>query len=272
MAKTNSIDPNVPAGKEDPKLGDNRIRNLAAGIAEEQNVDHYMGSDGGAGTGYNEDAAGEHKKVTLRERTSKPTAEANKGYIYAKAVGDKTELFFEGEDGIEIQITSGGILKSCNLTGDQTIAGKKTFSGAVTLSAVSNIKLGSVLSASTAPNADAQIPNKKYVDDQNLDTCADGISRSVNTAYKATTSGTLIVNLTITWIYNQDTYAEIRSDANANPTSVKAFCGGKCKRGDSANNILYMTASVRIQKDDYYKVVPTASGVSINSIYFYPDR
>jgi len=51
MTKSAAIDPNVPAGSEDPKLGDNRIRTLAAAIIEALAVNHYVGSDGGAGTG-----------------------------------------------------------------------------------------------------------------------------------------------------------------------------------------------------------------------------
>lgn len=147
MAKTNAIDPNVPAGSEDPKLGDNRIRKLAAGVAEEQNVDHYMGTDGGAGTGYNEDAAGEHKKVTLRVQTSKPTAASGKGFIYAKTVSGVVELFYEDQAGKEVQITANGILNSCNLAGDQTVGGKKTFSDILTVAKA----IVSTLAEGTAP-------------------------------------------------------------------------------------------------------------------------
>ena len=132
MAKTDPIDPAVPAGSEDPKLGDNRIRELARAVAEILNKDHYIGVNGGSGTGYNEDAAGEHNKVTLRA-TTKPTAVASKGFVYGKDVGGKIELFYEDEDGTEIQITTGGILNSCNLTGDQTVAGVKTLSSQLVL-------------------------------------------------------------------------------------------------------------------------------------------
>ena len=127
MSKTDGLDPNVPAQSESPKLGARRIRELARAVAELLNVDHYIGSDGGAGTGYNEDDTGEHKKVTLRV-ASAPTVESNKGYVYAKDVGGKAELFYKDEDGNEIQITAGGILNSCNLAGDQTVAGVKTLS------------------------------------------------------------------------------------------------------------------------------------------------
>jgi hypothetical protein len=153
MTKTNAIDPNVPASSESPTLGDNRIRGQAAGAAATFEVDHYMGTDGGAGVGYNEDAAGEHKKVTLREQASAPTKEANKGYVYTKAVSGKTELFYEDEDGNEIQISSGGILNSCNLTGDQTVDGVKTFSkqSVFTLGLTAAKALVSTLATGTAP-------------------------------------------------------------------------------------------------------------------------
>lgn len=152
MSKTDPLDPNVPAGSEDPKLGDNRIRELARAVVEYLNIDHYVGADGGAGTGYNEDAAGEHSKITLRV-ASAPTVEANKGYVYAKDVSGKAELFYKDEDGNEIQITSGGIINSCNLTGNQSIAGVKTFSEqlALTLGFTSAAAMVSTLATGTAP-------------------------------------------------------------------------------------------------------------------------
>ena len=110
MSKTNPIDPNVPAGSESPKLGDNRIRELAAAVAEILNVDHYIGTNGGSGVGYNEDAAGEHKKVTLRTGSA-PTSSANKIFIYAKDVDGKAEAHLKDEDGNVIQLTTAGKIK-----------------------------------------------------------------------------------------------------------------------------------------------------------------
>lgn len=154
MSKTNPIDPNVPAGSEDPKLGDNRIRNLAAAIAEALAVNHYMGTDGGAGTGYNEDAAGEHRVITLRVESA-PSVEANKGYVYAKDVSGKAELFYKDEDGNEIQITSGGILNSCNLSGNQSVAGVKTFANQIISSLADGTKPIAVTSTTKCDNLNA---------------------------------------------------------------------------------------------------------------------
>jgi len=115
MTKANPIDPNVPAGSEDPKLGDNRIRELAAAVAELLNVDHYMGTDGGAGAGYNEDAAGRHDKVTLRAQTSNPTSVADTTILFAKDVDDKAEAHLKDEDGNVIQLTTAGKIKKTSI-------------------------------------------------------------------------------------------------------------------------------------------------------------
>jgi microcystin-dependent protein len=111
MAKTDPIDPNVPAGSEDPKLGDNRIRELARAVAEILNVDHYMGTDGGAGTGYNEDAAGRHDKVTFVEQSSNPTSVANTIILFGKEVSSKSEVHIKDEDGNVVQVTTAGAIK-----------------------------------------------------------------------------------------------------------------------------------------------------------------
>jgi microcystin-dependent protein len=115
MAKTDPIDPNVPAGSEDPKLGNDRIQELARAVAELLNVDHYMGTDGGAGTGYNEDAAGRHNKVTLRVQTSNPTSVADTIISFAKDVDGKAEAHLKDEDGNVIQLTTAGKIKKSYL-------------------------------------------------------------------------------------------------------------------------------------------------------------
>jgi len=115
MSKANSIDPSVPAGSEDPKLGDNRIREHSAADAELWKVDHYMGTDGGAGIGYNEDAAGRHNKVTLRVQDTNPTSVADTIILFAKDVDDKAEAHIKDEDGNVTQLTTAGKIKKSYL-------------------------------------------------------------------------------------------------------------------------------------------------------------
>lgn len=156
MAKTDAIDVTKPAGSRDPKLGDDDIRELARAVVELINKDHYVGANGGAGVGYNEDAAGEHAKITLNAPLADhPTAETSKGHIYLKDVGGKAELHWQDEDGDSIQIMSGGTLNpaiAMLLTGNQTVAGVKTFSSIPKI-------------PTTAPTADEEVAGKKYVDD-----------------------------------------------------------------------------------------------------------
>jgi hypothetical protein len=68
-------------------------------------------------------------------------------------VSGKAELFYKDEDGNEIQITSGGILNSLNLAGNQTVAGVKTFSSQPSLPAglTAAAALISTLADGTAP-------------------------------------------------------------------------------------------------------------------------
>ena len=154
MSKTDGLDPSVPAGAEDPKLGDNRIRELARAVAEILNVDHYIGSDGGAGTGYNEDAAGEHLRVKFTAPlAADPTNASNKAFLYTKDVSSVVELFWEDEAGNVLQLTSGGVFNpalACALSGAQTIAGVKTFSSSPIV---------------PTPTTDMQPATKKYADD-----------------------------------------------------------------------------------------------------------
>ncbi len=61
----------------------------------------------------------------------------------------------------QMQALNDELVAECvSLAGAQTITGAKTFTGITTL------KDGSVMASSAAPSADAQIANKKYIDDQ----------------------------------------------------------------------------------------------------------
>lgn len=147
MAFTETNDVTKPAGSRARSLGDDDIREFKRLEIERQAVDHdrrdIEGSDpekdvipdatGGAAIGY-------HKKATLIVRGSNPTAVANAIIVFSKDVGGKAELHTIDEDGNVKQITTAGKLniaatEAVLLSGDQTIAGVKTFSSAPVLSA-----------------------------------------------------------------------------------------------------------------------------------------
>jgi hypothetical protein len=129
MAKTDPINTANPAGSSDRRSGDDYIRALARAVAEILAVDHYVG----ASSPYNEDAAGEHAQVTFKTQRAKPTLAADKGMLYIKDAEGKAELHYCDEDENEKQITSVGKLNIVDAdgavvkTGNQTIAGVKTF-------------------------------------------------------------------------------------------------------------------------------------------------
>lgn len=144
--------------------------------------------------------SGEHKQIKFNAPISTPTNAANKSFVYEKDVSAVVELHWLDESGNELQMTSGGDLFSS--TG-LTVTSASTFNGSITLGAgddligsstsditfntnkftvagatgntviagtltqqgVATLADTSALATSGAPAADAQIANKKYVDD-----------------------------------------------------------------------------------------------------------
>jgi len=123
---------------------------------------------------------------------------------------------------------------------------------------------------SGAPTADASLANKKYVDNQDIDLVSDGVSKSKDTNYTAATSGTLVVYGSTTWVYLQDQYIVIKSDAETTPTTIVGKVGGYCARADSAQNIVYHHMSVPIVKGKKYRIEDT--NATITSMIFYPNQ
>ena len=94
----------APAATDDLGDGDDVIRQLKLAIRERFALDHYMDV---AGTDADH---GQHSKVTFQAPIAKPTAVANKGFVYGKDVSDKIELFWLDEDDHEVQLTSVGAI------------------------------------------------------------------------------------------------------------------------------------------------------------------
>lgn len=105
MAFAQTWDEATPPGTADANTLDTIIQGLKTSMRE-----RFQRGGGYWPSAHDEDA-GEHAYATLREQAAKPTAEANKGYVYTKDVSGVTELFFEDSAGNEIQLTTGGALK-----------------------------------------------------------------------------------------------------------------------------------------------------------------
>lgn len=122
---TTPWDEGTPAGTESLAQGDDRIRELKQQLRELLASDHYLPSAGKASN------YGYHTVVRLRKQSSDPAAISNIHQLYQKEVSGQTELFLMDDQGNTTQLTSAGELDSSLavlLTGDQTIAGTKTFS------------------------------------------------------------------------------------------------------------------------------------------------
>jgi hypothetical protein len=126
--------------------------------------------------------------VLFLEKASSPsTPAANKGLLYGKVASSKCELHWMDEDGDEIQLSAGGNFGGCNVelvankdligssTSDITIntnkftvagaTGNTVIAGTLGVTGVATLADSSQMASSAAPTADADIANKKYVDD-----------------------------------------------------------------------------------------------------------
>lgn len=194
---TTSWDETSPAGTQAISLGDNRIRELKTQLREVIEIDHNFSSSG-------QDADyGKHNQISLLEQADLGTGAEGKPILGAQTVDGKAELLFTDEDDNDVQLTSGGNSIATHtpsdsaptddegiankkyvddnavfLTGDQTVAGEKTFSTFP-------------ITPSAAPDADYEVANKKYVDDTVVYTTGLGAwtEKSADTAYEAETDG-----------------------------------------------------------------------------------
>ena len=88
-----------PLDTDDSSGGAQQIRNLKDDIFERMIVDHSWVGD------VND---GKHIQVTLRQAGSDPTLDAGDVALYAKPVGNKSQLFFLDQDGNAVQLTFAG--------------------------------------------------------------------------------------------------------------------------------------------------------------------
>ena len=165
----------TPLGTDAPSSIDDQIRLTKSANQERQDVDHYWPL---TGTQVSDPAVGEHRQISFfGPLAGDPSSAANKGFIYAKDVSGVVELFWEDELGNALQLTAGGALNitSSDLIG--TLANNQYFTsvdagtGTVNLikansADVAVIPDGSEMATTAAPTVDADIVNKKYVDDQ----------------------------------------------------------------------------------------------------------
>jgi hypothetical protein len=310
MAKIYPISTHKPQGSDSPRMGDDVIRALARAVIEWLGTDHFIEADfSGTPTGkdYDDDDGGKHNQITFRlAMDATPSLGASdEGILYTKTVSGTPELHFRDAAGNEIQLTDNGglsnILLKNNLPqiniqeADQsapagrwriqssddvlTIQGRKDddsdFVSILKLTRESHVEVGTATGGRRQvkniadPTEDQDAATKAYVASVPSHSIT---AKDAATTYTAEASGVLVVQATITWIYNTETYVSVLSDDNATPTTVVGRIGGKCTRGDSQHNIQYLTCSVPIVKGKKYRVTTTASGAVVDSITWYPNE
>jgi len=257
ISHTETWDESKPAGTRAKSLGDDDIREFKRSERERQAIDHIREAS------ETSDAIGCHKKITFAEvQSSDPTSYDNVGYLYLKDVSDVVELFWEDESGNVKQLTSGGVLniaatEAVLLTGNQTIAGVKTFSSFP-------------VTPSSDPSADYEVANKKYVDDRvgvddttiersggNLQVKDAGIgatqlssalgtwtSRTNDTAYEATADG--FACGFVSQGGGNETIAY--SDASNPPTTIRMHNSSQGDGNDMSG------VCIPVKKGNYYKI------------------
>ena len=171
-----------PLGTQSANLADDYLRYVRVDLGERLE-DMFYGFNAGTGTGVEAEYGCKHLK--LYPQTT-PTLDGDYGFLYAKTVTDK-ELHYLDEDGDEIQLTTGGTIGGATVTllADKDLIGSSTsditintnkftvagatgntvIAGTLTQQGVATLADTSALATSAAPTADAQIANKKYVDD-----------------------------------------------------------------------------------------------------------
>lgn len=237
---TTSWDETSPSGSSNISLGDNRIRELKTQMREVVSVDHKMDSSGQAATwGY-------HNQVTLIGKSDIGTGATNYPILGAQIYQTRPELVYTDESDNDVIITSNGYVNlQAAIAPNNVYIKAKDNAGSSTVdlikanaSDVAVIPDGSQMATSAAPSNDADISNKKYVDDAVA--FGSWASKSANTVYQAATDGFVVA---------YGTNFDILTDGSNPPTT------------DRFTTNIQSGGTVPVRKNDYYKVTAGATNV-----------
>lgn len=270
MAFTDPIDTGTPLGSESLSQGDERIREVKSGIQELLGIDHETTL---TGTQINSTDSGCHNKATLLEQVSDPSAPTGVttdfGIIYTKLDSDTTqaELFWKDENDNILQITKGNTidLDLNYLSNDTWLEGTDfATTGIVNMIKVDTndqVVIGHTstkpakLATTDPPLADADIANKKYVDD------------STGAAYQATAK-------TDTGKYTQNVWSDVDDMTITETFTSKALLIMWQGTFRSDNNIKQWFAinvdGTRVQVNGYYDGVNTSQPKIMNIHWLIP--
>jgi hypothetical protein len=209
--------------------------------------------------------------------------------LYLKDAGSGVlELYVK--DGAEniVQLTSGGKIlvadaNGCVMkTGDQTIAGTKTFTTIPVLPesdpTTDNqaVRKAFITATPTASKGAAYDGSGKLAGSAVTAILGAIASKTVDTAYLAASDGLVVGYCTVTWVYNNDIYlrigtADTEADVNAAAGTyvARGKGGGYCHRADSAENAVYHSFCVPVLTGKWWKaakVDPSPGGNKISNV------
>jgi len=104
-AFTKVWDEDAPAGSDNPRSGDDEIRDTRYGVRERLAMDHVFEATESSGK------IGDHHTIHLSPKTNLGTGATDDPLFGCQYVSGVPELFFVSEDDTDVQITSGGALK-----------------------------------------------------------------------------------------------------------------------------------------------------------------
>lgn len=219
LAWTYTYDTATPLGTDAPSTLDDSDRNIKAAVQERMNVDHYWPL---TGTEVSDTDIGYHRDIHFRSTTGTDPI------LGVEAVSGTDELKYTDSDGNVIYMTSGGILNSVNLTGNQTIAGTKTFSGDIDPTSYSTSSGGFLDEDDMSSDSDTAIASqqsiKAYVDTSIAFSSLTGVDSDGNSlakghAYLAQTDG--FVKAYADLDAGEEFYAHVGTDSNPYGTGLK---------------------------------------------------
>jgi len=266
---TTSWDETSPAGSDALNQGDNSIRLVKTSIREVIAVDHKFGSSG------SDVDNGKHNWVSLLAQADIGTGAAGKPILGAQTVAGKGELLFTDVDNNDVQLTSLGklYLDAGRISNNVWLIARNAANSAnvnlIKANASDAVELpdGATLSSAAAPTANAQIANKKYVDDQITSHAQVGMgswdnTKSFGTIYQASTDGFVVGY----WSVDNGDNLQIISDSAAAPTTVRQqYSTGS---GTTAATVGFCCP---VKKNDYWKAIATSGAVGATSgLFFIP--
>ena len=157
----------TPAGSSYVRDGDDRIREYKIQVREILEIDHYFPSSG------QNDSCGRHKQLTLIEVANVTLWTTAIPVLGAVTVAGKPELVYKDEDDTNVILTDVGkiALQNGRLPNNTYLIARNAAGAAnvnmFKVNASDIIEFASFpITPSAAPDADYEVANKKYTDDQ----------------------------------------------------------------------------------------------------------